>query len=86
MNKKHCGGRRSIDRFRPPGRRRGAQHILLLGDGLSRHARVHVVLYSNYELRVKLLTADPTRALAFRDSLAFEMRSVGRELGAQERR
>jgi hypothetical protein len=56
--------------------------ILLLGDGLSRHARVHVRSLFEYELRVKFLTANPTRALAFRDSLAFEMRSVGRELGA----
>lgn len=58
--------------------------ILLLGDGLSRHARVHVRSLFEYELRVKLLTADPTRALKFRDAIAFEMRKVGREVGASK--
>jgi hypothetical protein len=58
--------------------------IVLLGDSLSRNARVHLRSLSEYELRVKLLTHDPKRALAFRDSVAFELRRVGRELGASK--
>jgi hypothetical protein len=57
--------------------------VMLLSDNLGRHARVHVRSLFEYELRAKLLTEDPDRALAFRDSIAFEMRKVGGELGKQ---
>lgn len=58
--------------------------IMLLSDGLSRHSRVHVRSLFEYELRVKLLTEDPRRALVFRDSVAYEMRKVGTELGGSK--
>ena len=56
--------------------------IMLLSDGLSRHARVHVRSLFEYELRVKLLANNPGRALEFRDSVAYEMRNVGQALGS----
>ncbi len=55
--------------------------MMLLSDGLSRHARVHMRALFEYELRVKLLAKEPRRALEFRDSVAFEMRKVGQGLG-----
>jgi hypothetical protein len=55
--------------------------IMLLSDGLSRHARVHMRALFEYELRVKLLAKEPRRALEVRDSIAFEMRKVGYGLG-----
>lgn len=52
--------------------------IMLLSDGLCRNARVHMRALFEYELRTKLLIEDPQRALAFRDSVAFELRKLGR--------
>lgn len=54
--------------------------LLLLSDKLNRHARVHLRSLYEYELRAKALLADPKRSLAFRDSLAYEMRDVARRL------
>jgi hypothetical protein len=57
--------------------------LLLLGDNLNRHARVHLRSIYEYELRAKILLKDPAKALAFRDSLAYEMREAFRHLSAQ---
>ncbi|MHB8704029.1 MAG: DUF5677 domain-containing protein [Candidatus Tyrphobacter sp.] len=55
--------------------------IILLSDRLNRHARVHLRALYEYELRAKLLLEEPKRALIFRDSLAYEMRAMGKQLG-----
>jgi hypothetical protein len=55
--------------------------LLLLSDNLNRHARVHLRSMYEYELRVKILLADPKKGLMFRDSLAYEMRDLCKRLG-----
>lgn len=54
--------------------------LLLLSDNLNRHARVHLRSLYEYELRTKKLLQEPQRALAFRDSIAYEMRQIGVQL------
>jgi hypothetical protein len=55
--------------------------LLLLSDNLSRHARVHLRSLYEYELKSKSLIRDPSRALKFRDALAYEMRTVAAQTG-----
>lgn len=55
--------------------------LLLVSDNLNRHARVHLRSIYEYDLRAKLLLEDPKRAIVFRDSLAYEMRAIGKRLG-----
>jgi len=55
--------------------------VLLLSDRLNRHARVHLRALYEYQLRASLLLEDPERALAFRDSLAYEMRHLIEPVG-----
>jgi hypothetical protein len=55
--------------------------LLLYSDGLNVHARIHFRALFEYQHKITLLLGDDKRVLAFRDSLAFELRAFAKRLG-----
>ncbi|MDQ6924868.1 MAG: hypothetical protein M3154_01355, partial [Candidatus Eremiobacteraeota bacterium] len=55
--------------------------VLLLSDGLDKHARIHMRAIYEYEFRVRTLLNDDSLAPAFMRSFAYEARAMGRDLG-----
>jgi hypothetical protein len=55
--------------------------LLLFSDGLNVHARIHFRAVFEYQHKITLLLGSEERVLAFRDSLAFELRAFARRLG-----
>gem|GEM_PF-3802752 len=52
--------------------------VLLLSDGLDKHARIHMRAIYEYEFRVRTLLNDDSLAPAFMRSFAYEARAMGR--------
>lgn len=55
--------------------------LLLFSDGLNVHARIHFRALFEYQHKITLLLEDEKRVIAFRDSLAFELRAFAKRLG-----
>jgi hypothetical protein len=55
--------------------------LLLFSDGLNVHARIHFRALFEYQHKITLLLGNDKRVLAFRDSLAFELRAFAKRLG-----
>ena len=55
--------------------------LLLYSDGLNVHARIHFRALFEYQHKITLLLGNDARVLAFRDSLAFELRAFAKRLG-----
>lgn len=55
--------------------------LLLFSDGLNIHARIHFRALFEYQHKITVLQSDEARVLAFRDSLAYELRAFAKQLG-----
>lgn len=58
--------------------------VILEAARLNIHARIHFRALNEYDARSHVILNDEAKALQFRDSLAYELRELGKKLGQDE--